>query len=226
MGCPKVQAGREVLNPLFFQGVPVGFLIRWWDVARLTAGGDFLNIGNSGPPGNGVNVNVSITPGVLNGRPVATYNGINSITTTLVFSPLTNFSAFIVVKSAVIGGPFIGWTNAGAVQQVLVTNAGENLACFDGVNHPTSVGIDMHTNYSIIGVVCSAGACVWYQNGGIVAPAAGGVLGNILNIANFGAVGAFFSSFSYAECVFYTAPLIATEIAQLTEYFRGKFNLF
>ena len=219
MGCIVPTPGLRMLNPLFFPGLKV-----WWDPARLVAGsGDYLDL--SGNAETGANVSVTIVAGVANGRPVGRYDGVTSITSCPLFSPNKDFSSFIVLKLPAPAGNQIGWVRTGAAQQILTANAAENLACFDGANHPTSVVIDYDTKFTSIGVVCTNGTCVFYRNGVILGNAIGGVLNNILNIGFFGAVGAFFSAFDLAETVFYTSVLNATQITVLNEYFRSKFAL-
>ncbi len=216
-----------MLCPVFFIGAPLsGILIRWWQAERITAGGDFIHLGPPVGAANGINANVTIVPGVINSRPVARYNGINSATTTLAFNAGTNFSLFIVSRLAAAGGVYVGFCNAAATNQVIVSNAGENLACFDNINHPTSNPIDNHTAFTVVGVICTGGNCVFYQNGVVVPPAAGGVISPMNVLVNFGAVIGVFSAFDIAEVTFYTAPLTSNELARLTEYFRGKYNLF
>jgi hypothetical protein len=110
---------------------------------------------------------------------------------------------------------------------VLVSNAGENQACFDGLVHPTSLAIDEHTAFTVVGVVSAGGTCVFYQNGAVIGNAIGGVLTTMPNLAFFGAVGVFFSAFDFAELVFYeNTALTGTRLAQMFEYFRGKYNLY
>jgi len=228
MGCAQVQAGNEVLNPNFFIGNIQGIILRWWEAGRLTAAGNFQDGGpfGIGGIGNGVNANVTIVPGVVNNRPVARYNGVNSATTTNTFSANNNFSCFIVSKLAAAGGVYVGFCNAVATNQLLVSNAGENLACFDNATQPTSNPIDNHTAFTVVGVICTAGTCVFYQNGVVVPTAGGGNIGNLTNLINFGAVIGVFSAFDIAELTLYSAALTANELARLTEYFRAKYNLF
>lgn len=229
MGCAQVQAGSEMLNPNFFTGNTQGIILRWWEAGRLTAAGNFQDGGpfGIGGVGNGVNANVTIVPGVVNNRPVARYNSINSVTTTNAFSSGLNFSSFIVLKApnAVAAASFIGWAGVGGTQQVLVANAAENQSCFDSVNHPTSANFDFDTKFRIVGVICTAGACTFYLDGvslGLAAPN----VNSITPLTNFGAIGAFFSAFDMAEVVFYSTALTANELPRLTEYFRGKYALF
>jgi hypothetical protein len=222
MSCVKVQAGQENLSPLFLDG-----LIIWWDAERLTSTGNFLNKAWSvGAGQNGINANVTFVPGVANGHTVARYNGINSVTTTTLFGPSPTFSCFIVSKLAAAGGVYIGFCDAAATNQMVVSNAGENFGCFDTIVHPTSGLIDNHTAFSFIGVVSAGGTCIFYQNGTIVPPAAGGVLSAMNNIVTFGGVIGVFSAFDVAEVLVYAGvALTGTRLTQVFQYLKGKYNL-
>jgi len=134
----------------------------------------------------------------------------------------TNFSAFAFIRTtnATTAASLILWVNGGATNQILVATAGPRQACFDGTHQPTSNIIDEFTAFSLVGVVCTAGACVFYQNG--VSVGVGGVNVTALTVTNFGAATSFFSTFDCTESVFYTAALTASQISLLTEYFRAK----
>ncbi len=225
MGCIQLQAGQNVLSPLFMNG-----LIRWWDADRLFPGTNgFVDL--SGNSLASTNANISVIPGVVNGRPVVRYNGVNSATTTSQFSPGGQFACFMVMKLAVAGGVMVGFCNAAATNQLLVSNAGENLACFDNVNHPTSAAIDNHTAFTVVGVVCrGALGTTFYQNGAVVTGPIG-TFNSLTLLINFGAVIGVFSAFDVAEVVVYDATSVFVTnpnqfLPVLTEYFRGKYNLF
>lgn len=220
MGCAQVQAGNEILSPLFFDGLQI-----WWNAERLTAGGNFLNLAPTGTGLNGVNANVTFVPGVVNGHTVARYNGVNAVTTVALFTPTTSCTCFIVSKLAAAGGVYIGFCDAAATRQLVVSNAAENIACFDSATHPTSAVFDNHTAFSVIGVVMSGGSCVFYQNGTVIPPAIGGAVALMNNLVTFGGVIGVFSAFDVAEVVVYGGvSFTGTRLTQLMQYFKGKYN--
>lgn len=223
MGCTQLQAGQEMLNPLFFPG-----LTQWWCAERVTgANNDAIDLSGNARTGTNVGGNAAVVPAVVNGRPVWRFNGVNSFftfPTTGLFGP--SFSAWCLFKTSTVltAATMIGWVNAAATRQVVTANAAANIAVYDGVNHPTSNIIDDFTNFSLLGVNSTAGNCVFYQNGvNIGAPAAAN---GVLNLDHFGGTGVFFGVMDMAECVLYSGgtSMNATQIAQLTEYFRERYN--
>lgn len=210
---------KPVLSPLFFPG-----LVQWWCAERVTgANNNGIDLSGNGNTATNVGGNAAVVPAVVNGRPVWRFNGVNSILTYPNFAP-SDFTAFALLKTtnAVTAAGMICWVGNGAVNQIVVGNAAANISCYDGVGHPTSNIIDDFTNFSLVGVSCLAGSCIFYQNGAnIGAPAAKVAMGAL---QSFGAIGVFFSVLDCAEAVFYTSALNTTQVAQLTEYFRERYN--
>jgi len=204
-------------NPLSIPG-----LIQWYDAA-VVASGTNNAIDRSGAGRTGTNANVSIVAGVTaSGLPGFRFNGTTSRFTYTSITSTTNFSAFAFLKcpDAATAAGLIAWINGAATRQIVCGLAGPKIICFDGTNLPASNVLDDFTNFSLVGVVCTGGNCVFYQNG--VNIGSGGAAVASMAVTNFGAATSFFSAFDCTELVFYTAALTAAQISLLTEYFRAK----
>lgn len=214
-----VQIAQRTLSPLFFPG-----LAQWYIASRMDAGNNFID--QSGNGNTGTNANVTIVASVVNGRPVARYNGTTSRTTFTSITSTTSFSVFAVIKTtnATTGAGLILWVNGAATAQIMVVNGGVNFSCFDNTNHPTSSVIDDYSAFTVVGVICTAGTCVFYQNGASIGTGAGSL--NSIAVTNFGASTSFFSTtFDCAEMSFHTASLGTPQLAEITQYYRGKYNI-
>lgn len=221
MGCAQLQAGQNVLTPLDFPG-----LILWNSAERIAAAGTSA-IDLSGNARDALFVNVTVVAGVVNGRPVFRFNGVNAqFAYPNNLLPGLNYTAFLVLKcpNAVAAASQIGWVGVGGQQQVLTANGGVNTSCFDNINHPTSNLIDDFSAFSALAVSSLGGSCTFYQNLTNIGNPVN--LCNVGLITNFAGIGAFFSAQDVAELLFYSTTLSANQVAVVMEYFRERYNLY
>lgn len=207
----------------FWKWTPLSIpsLVQWYS-ADDVASGTSNAVDRSGSGRTGTNSNVTIVTNVVTGLPVFRFNGTTSRLSYTSISAGTNFSAFAFLKatSNVTAAGLITWINAAATNQILCGTAGPKLVCFDGTNLPASNVLDDFTTFSLIGVVCTAGTCVFYKNGASIGTGASTV--SAITVVDFGAATSFFSAFDVTELVFYTAALNSAQISSVTEYFRSK----
>ncbi len=223
MGCLMPQVGNRMLNPLFFQS-----LVQWYCAERILAAGTGpVDLSNSSR--DGIFANMTVQPAIANGRPVFRFNGVNGEISYAFNSILTgtpgNFSCFAMVKNTtnVTARTMQCWANRTINNQCCAGNAANQLACFDNVNNPHSGVVDVFTNFTLIGVVCTAGSTEFFRNN--ISQGVGvGLLIN-MTLTTFGQVLTLvFSTMDVAELVFYTSALGATQRSVVAEFFRERYN--
>jgi hypothetical protein len=113
------------------------------------------------------------------------------------------------------------WINGAADHQVLCGAAGPVISCYAGAsNYPKSNTIDNYTNFSTIGVVCTSGTCVFYQDGASIGTGAQTISSRTLT--NFGGSTSFFSAFDLTACLLATAAFNANQIALATHILTNQ----
>ncbi len=220
MGCLMPQVGNRMLNPLFFNS-----LVLWYIAERIQAasvGPVDLSISSR----DGLFLNMTVQPAIVNGRPVFRFNGVNG-EISYAFNTIVsgqNFSAFALVKNTTnaTARTMQCWANRVVNNQCLAGNAANQLACFDNIINPVSGVVDITTNFSLIGVICTAGSCEFFQNN--VSQGVGAGVLSSMNLTTFGQVLTLvFATMDAAEMVFYTSALNTTQRTVLNEYFRERY---